>query len=158
MFEIIKSAVSKIKNNEKEVHKEEVKGLSSIVALLVEAASVDGNIGEEEKSHISLILRKQLNLEETKANVILNEAIIKSQDQIEIWSKTHDIRKEMDYEERLKIVELMWEIVLVDEVLDVFESQLMRRVAGLFFVSDYDSGSCKKRAIATLQNTSKFKN
>ena len=153
MFEIFKSAISKIKNNDKEVHKEEVKALSSIVALLVEAASVDGNIGEAEKSHISLILNKQLNIEETEANEILEEAIIKSQDQIEIWSKTHDIRKEMDYEERLKIVELMWEIVIVDQVLDVFESQLMRRVAGLLFVSDFDSGSCKKRAIEKLQNT-----
>ena len=158
MFEIFKSAISKIKNNDKEVHKEEVKALSSIVALLVEAASVDGNIGGEEKSHISLILKKQLNIEETEANEILQEAIIKSQDQIEIWSKTHDIRKEMDYEERLKIVELMWEIVLVDQVLDVFESQLMRRVSGLLFVSDVDSGNCKKRAIEKLQNPSKFKN
>ena len=158
MFEIFKSAISKIKNNEKEVHKEELKALSSIVALLVEAASVDGNIGGEEKSHISLILNKQLNIEETEANEILEEAIIKSQDQIEIWSKTHDIRKEMDYEERLKIVELMWEIVLVDQVLDVFESQLMRRVAGLLFVSDFDSGSCKKRANEKFQNPSKFKN
>ena len=157
MFEIFKSAISKIKNNDKEVHKEEVKALSSIVALLVEAASVDGNIGGEEKSHISLILKKQLNIEETEANEILQEAIIKSEDQIEIWSKTHDIRKEMDYEERLKIVELMWEIVLVDQVLDVFESQLMRRVAGLLFVSDFDSGNCKKRAIEKLQNSSKFK-
>ena len=158
MFEIIKSAVRKIKNNEKEVHKEEVKALSSIVALLVEAASVDGNIGEEEISHISLILKKQLNLEETEAKEILQEAIIKSQDQIGNWSKTHDIRKAIDYVERLNIVELMCEIVLVDEVLDVFESQLMRRVAGLLFVSDFDSGSCKKRAIAKLQNTSKLKN
>ena len=158
MFEIFKSAVSNIKNKEKGVHKEEVKALSSIVDLLVEAASVDGNIGDEEISHISLILRKQLNIEETEAKKILQEAIFKSQDQIEIWSKTHDIRKEMDYEERLNIVELMWEIVLVDAVLDVFESQLMRRVAGLLFVSDFDSGSCKKRAIAKLQNTSKLKN
>ena len=70
MFEIFKSAVSKIKNKEKGVHKEEVKALSSIVALLVEAASVDGNIGDEEKSHISLILRKQLNIEETEAKKI----------------------------------------------------------------------------------------
>ena len=51
MFEIFKSAVSKIKNKEKEVHKEEVKALSSIVALLGEAASVDGNIGDEEFSN-----------------------------------------------------------------------------------------------------------
>ena len=38
----------------------------------------------------------------------------------------------------------MWEIVLVDDVLDVFEAQLMRRVSGLLYISDVDSGNSKK--------------
>ena len=46
----------------------------------------------------------------------------------------------------------MWEIVLVDDVLDVFEAQLMRRVSGLLYISDIDSGNCKKRAIEKLKN------
>ena len=66
--------------------------------------------------------------------------------------ETNDIRKELDYEERLNILELMWEIVLVDEVLDVFEAQLMRRVSGLLYISDKDSGNCKKRAFQKLNN------
>ena len=41
---------------------------------------------------------------------------------------------------------------VVDDVLDVFEAQLMRRVSGLLFISDIDSGNCKKRAIQKLQN------
>ena len=75
-----------------------------------------------------------------------------SEEQIEIWSKTNDIRKELDYEERLNILELMWEIVLVDDVLDVFEAQLMRRVSGLLYISDIDSGTSKKRAIEKLKS------
>ena len=131
---------------------EEIKALNSIVALLVEAASIDGEIGLDEKNQIKIILTDQLKLETTKADEILEETISNSSEQIEIWSKTNDIRKELDYEERLNILELMWEIVLVDDIIDVFEAQLMRRVSGLLYISDIDSGNSKKRAIQKLKN------
>ena len=152
MFEIFKSTISKFKNSDENLKNEEIKALNSIVSLLVEAASIDGEIGLDEKKQIQIILTEQLNLETTKANEILEETISNSSEQIEIWSKTNDIRKELDYEERLNILELMWEIVLVDDIIDVFEAQLMRRVSGLLFISDIDSGNCKKRAIQKLNN------
>ena len=152
MFEIFKSTLKKVKNNEEKIETDEVKALSSIVSLLVEAASVDGQIGEDEKNKILSILVHQLNLDLTKAEQILEETISVSEDQIEIWSKTHNIRIELDYEERLNILELMWEIVLVDDVIDVFEAQLMRRVSGLLYISDVDSGNSKKRALLKIKN------
>jgi len=152
MFELFKSTVNKFKNNKENIQKEEINALNSIVALLVEAASIDGEIGSDENKQIENILIERLNLEKTKAVKILEQTILNSEEQIEIWSKTNDIRKKLDYEERLSILELMWEIVLVDDVLDVFEAQLMRRVSGLLFISDIDSGNCKKRAIQKLQN------
>ena len=152
MFEIFKSTLKKVKNNEEKIETDEVKALSSIVSLLVEAASVDGQIGEDEKNKILSILVHQLNLDLTKAEQILEETISVSEDQIEIWSKTNNIRIELDYEERLNILELMWEIVLVDDVLDVFEAQLMRRVSGLLYISDVDSGISKKRALLKIKN------
>ena len=152
MFELFKSTVNKFKNNKENIQKEEINALNSIVALLVEAASIDGEIGSDENKQIENILIERLNLEKTKAVKILEQTILSSEEQIEIWSKTNDIRKKLDYEERLNILELMWEIVLVDDVLDVFEAQLMRRVSGLLFISDIDSGNCKKRAIQKLNN------
>ena len=152
MFEIFKSTLKKVKNNEEKIETDEVKALSSIVSLLVEAASVDGQIGEDEKNKILSILVYQLNLDLTKAEQILEETISVSEDQIEIWSKTNNIRIELDYDERLNILELMWEIVLVDDVLDVFEAQLMRRVSGLLYISDVDSGISKKRALLKIKN------
>ena len=152
MFEIFKSTLNKVKNNEEKIEKEEVKALSSIVSLLVEAASIDGDIGDDEKNKILSILVHQLKLDSLKAKEILEETISVSGEQIEIWSKTNNIRSELDYEERLKILELMWEIVLVDDVLDVFEAQLMRRVSGLLYISDLDSGNSKKRALLKIKN------
>ena len=152
MFEIFKSTLNKVKNNEEKIEKEEVKALSSIVSLLVEAASIDGDIGDDEKNKILSILVHQLKLDSLKAKEILEETISVSGEQIEIWSKTNKIRSELDYEERLNILELMWEIVLVDDVLDVFEAQLMRRVSGLLYISDVDSGISKKRALLKIKN------
>ena len=152
MFELFKTTVNKFKNNEENIQNDEVKALNSIVALLVEAASIDGEIGNDEKNQIENILIERLNLDKIEAEKILEQTISESEEQIEIWSKTNDIRKELDYEERLNILELMWEIVLVDDVLDVFEAQLMRRVSGLLYISDIDSGNCKKRAIEKLKN------
>ena len=152
MFKLFKTTVNKFKNNEENIQNDEVKALYSIVALLVEAASIDGEIGNDEKNQIENILIERLNLDNIEAEKILEQAISESEEQIEIWSKTNDIRKELDYEERLNIFELMWEIVLVDDVLDVFEAQLMRRVSGLLYISDIDSGNCKKRAIEKLKN------
>ena len=152
MFELFKTTVNKFKNNEENIQNDEVKALNSIVALLVEAASIDGEIGNDEKNQIENILIERLNLDKIKAEKILEQTISEAEDQIEIWSKTNDIRKELDYEERLNIFELMWEIVLVDDVLDVFEAQLMRRVSGLLYITDIDSGNCKKRAIEKLKN------
>ena len=152
MFELFRTTVNKFKNNEENIQNDEVKALNSIVSLLVEAASIDGEIGNDEKNQIENILTERLNLDKAEAEKILEQTISESEDQIEIWSKTNDIRKELDYEERLNIFELMWEIVLVDDVLDVFEAQLMRRVSGLLYISDIDSGNCKKRAIEKLKN------
>ena len=152
MFELFKTTVNKFKNNEENIQNDEVKALNSIVALLVEAASIDGEIGNDEKNQIENILVERLNLDKIEAEKILEQTISESEEQIEIWSKTNDIRKELDYEERLNILELMWEIVLIDNVLDVFEAQLMRRVSGLLYISDIDSGTSKKRAIEKLKS------
>ena len=76
MFELFKSTVDKIKNNEENIQNDEVKALNSIVALLVEAASIDGEIGNDEKNQIENILIERLNLDKIKAEKILEQTII----------------------------------------------------------------------------------
>ena len=152
MINFFNSALEKLKNQNESTVEEEDQAIDSIAKLFVEAASIDGEISEEEYNHIQTILINQLKLNELKAKKILEQVISESQNEIEIWSKTKEIRDKMDYDERLKIVGNLWEIVLIDEIVDDYEANLMRRVSGLLYISDFDSAESKKNAIKNLQN------
>ena len=57
-------------------------------------------------------------------------------DRVELHSLLRRLREQSDYEERLGVLEMVWMVVLADGRLDHIEAQLMRRLAGLLFVSD----------------------
>ena len=67
--------------------------------------------------------------------------------------KTHvlynysSINKNFDHHKKILIIEALWEIVLSDGEIHDFESNLIRRLAGLLYISDVDSGNAKKRAL-----------
>ena len=147
MFSEIKLRLNKLLSNEKGVSGQENKIASdAILDLFVEAASVDGEISNSEKEKILYFLTQKFQFSLSEANEKLERAISQSDDQIEIWSKTKSIRTDMRYDERLEFIEMVWQIVLIDEKVDAFEAQLMRRLAGLLFIEDKDSGIAKKRA------------
>ena len=155
MINFFSSALQKLKKEDESNIKEEDQAIDSIAKLFIEAASIDGEISEDENSHIKRILTNQLKLSQQKAKEIFDQAVSESQNQIEIWSKTKEIRDNMDYDERLKIVVHLWEIVLIDKVIDDYEANLMRRVAGLLYISDFDSVEARKNALTNLENKSK---
>ena len=155
MINFFSSALQKLKKEDESNIKEEDQAIDSIAKLFIEAASIDGEISEDENSHIKRILTNQLKLSQQKAKEIFDQAVAESQNQIEIWSKTKEIRDNMDYDERLKIVVHLWEIVLIDKVIDDYEANLMRRVAGLLYISDFDSAEARKNALTNLENKSK---
>ena len=155
MINFFSSALKKLKKEDEPNIKEEDQAIDSIAKLFIEAASIDGEISEDENNHIKRILTNQLKLSQQKAKEIFDQAVSESQNQIEIWSKTKEIRDNMDYDERLKIVVHLWEIVLIDKVIDDYEANLMRRVAGLLYISDFDSAEARKNALANLENKSK---
>ena len=155
MINFFSSALQKLKKEDESNIKEEDQAIDSIAKLFIEAASIDGEISEDENNHIKRILTNQLKLSQQKAKEIFDQAVSESQNQIEIWSKTKEIRDNMDYDERLKIVVHLWEIVLIDKVIDDYEANLMRRVAGLLYISDFDSAEARKNALANLENKSK---
>ena len=128
------------------IAEDESKLARTVAALLVEAAMVDGNIDENEYAHIRHILVMQLDQSADDAEAMLNEAVASHDERIEIHSLTRHIRDDTDAADRLVILEMVWMVVLADGNLDVHESQLMRRLAGLLFVDDVESGLAAQRA------------
>ena len=64
------------------------------------------------------------------------------------WAQA--IKRAYSEEERVGVIEKMWEVVYADGVLDDYEANLLRRVAGLIYVPDRESGQARQRVIARL--------
>ena len=121
-----------------------------IAALLVHAAKIDNEYTNVEKNIIKQAL---INLNLTKLNKVdelLKIAEEKEKESNQIIEFTKEIKKN-SMEFRLKIIEMLWKIVYSDEKSDSFESNLIRRVCGLLYVSDKDSGMIKVK-IKSLKN------
>ena len=121
-----------------------------IAALLVHAAKIDDEYTDVEKKIIKQAL---INLNLAKLNEVeelLKTAEEKEKESNQIVEFTKEIKKN-SMEFRLKIIEMLWKIVYSDEKSDSFESNLIRRVCGLLYVSDKDSGMIKVK-IKNLKN------
>ena len=113
-----------------------------IAALLVHAAKMDENYTEIERKIIERALIDFTHLPKKKIEEILNLAEKKEQDSNQILEFTQEIKKNnMRY--RLQIIELLWKIIYSDGIADQYETNLIRRVCGLLYISDKDNGDIK---------------
>ena len=115
-----------------------------IAALLVHAAKIDENYTDIERKIIkkALITLYKIDMGEAESLLIKAERIEEKSNQIIEFTK--EIKKN-SMEFRLKIIEILWKIVYSDGANDSFESNLIRRVCGLLYVSDSDSGKIKMK-------------
>ena len=121
-----------------------------IAALLIHAAKMDENYTNIEKKIIQKALVDLNNINETKAEEIIKYAEKEEEESNQIVKFTGEVKKySMEY--RLKIIEVIWKIVYSDGVSDSYESNLIRRICGLLYVSDKDNGIIKNK-IKNLKN------
>ncbi len=146
MFSTVKSWLGQNKDNAVKVTNENFELAQLVTELMVEAAGADGQIADDESRLISEIVAAQFELSETEMASILDEAVNDFDDRIEIHSLMRQLRDVADYEERVGVLELVWMVVLSDDRLDKIEAQLMRRLAGLLFISDVDSSLAARTA------------
>ena len=126
----------------------------ALAGLLVEAAMADGALDADERIQIARVLAGQLQLCAAEIDSIIDGAIDSHEERIEIYGLARSIRAETEPEDRVAIMEMAWMVVLADGELHDYESQLMRRLAGLLYVDDIESGRAAKRARARLSQGS----
>ena len=121
-----------------------------ITALLIHAAKIDDNYTNVEKELITKALIKLNLITQNEAEELLIEAEKKEQESNQIIEFTREIKKN-SLEFRLKIIEILWKIVYSDGTSDSYESNLIRRLCGLLYVSDKDSGMIKSKIKNTIR-------
>jgi uncharacterized tellurite resistance protein B-like protein len=119
-------------------------------ALLARAAQLDGRLEQVEDDAMLRMMVERFAIDTTEARAILDEAVDDLEESNDIYRYTKVLRGSFDEAERIMLVEMLWEVAYADGVLHEFEAQLMRRLAGLMFVDDRDSGLARKRALDKL--------
>lgn len=122
---------------------------AAVAALLVEAACADENFDERERAIIDKSLAAKFGLGAEEARALREEGERIQANAIDIQRFTR-IVKTMDHKEKIALIEKLWEIVLSDGERDPHEDTLIRRICGLIYVSDPESGAARSRAEARL--------
>ena len=115
-----------------------------IIALLVHAAKIDENYTENEKTIIKKVIMDLNKISSNQAGKLLKLAEKKEEESNQIIEFTKEIKK-YSMEFKLKIVEIIWKIVYSDGTSDDYESNLIRRICGLLYISDKDNGIIKAK-------------
>lgn len=115
-------------------------------ALLVRAAQIDGTLDAREEALLSHITKTHFGLSEAEADALIALAHTEAEEANDLFRWTHKINAHFSYDHKLQLIELLWRVVLADGRLDDYEANLLRRVAGLIYVSDRDAGTARKRA------------
>ena len=116
-------------------------------ALMVEVAVQDGEFDDAERNIIEKSLTEKLNLSSEDAAELLSQAEDKQSQSNQILSFTKEIKNHFEEEGREHIMEMLWEVVFADGEEDNYESNLMRRIAGLLYISDKKSGELRKKVM-----------
>ena len=123
----------------------------AVVALLIRAASTaDERFDDTERAAITRMVGTYFELEPAEVAGLVDIAAKDEADTLDLHRWVQAIKKHYDEEARITLIEKMWEVVYADGVLDDYEANLLRRVAGLIYVPDRESGEARLRVLRRL--------
>ncbi len=148
MIELLKSLLSGESNSPQDdlTDQEHI----ATAALLIEAALSDDDFKDVERQAIIDVLKRHYKLEDADAITLVAEAEKAQAEAGQLFYFTRTVKDSFPIETRVQMIEMLWEIAYADGELSKFEANLVRRVAGLIYVSDRDRGDARKRVMARL--------
>jgi len=117
-------------------------------ALMVEAATMDSEFDADERGRISQLVQERFALSAQDAAELIAEAEKAAAESVAFQGFTNAVKNGFDHDERVQLIEMLWEVVYADGTLHDYEASLLRRVTGLLYVSDRESGDARKRVLA----------
>ena len=119
----------------------------AISCLMIQTAVQDGEFDEVEKTKILALLKDYFKLGKEEINKLFIIAMKVNDDSNDIHQFTRLLNQNLSEEEKLKIIEMMWQIIIADNHIDDYENSLIRKISGLLYVNDQDVGNIKRQLI-----------
>ena len=117
--------------------------LCKIAALLIHAAKIDENYEETEKDIIKKTLI-ELGAEKSSIDDIISKATTIEENSNQILDFTREIKNSPE-SDKIKIIESLWKIIYSNNNADMYEANLMRRLAGLLYINPKIMGDLKEK-------------
>ena len=130
LFNQSKVVVSK---NENQATKHDVR--IATCALFVEMARIDEKFTQTEVDTILSILKKKYGLSQEHADALLAEADKELDDSVDLWQFARLINENYSVDEKIEIIETLWQMVFVDGKMDQYEHYLMNKLKNLLRLS-----------------------
>ena len=146
-------SLKKIFANNDLSQEEENKEIDILSGLLIEAANTDGNITQDELSQISKSLINVFKEDSKKVEESLLKALNNKDNSRSLYFYTSKLNRSFSDEKKIILIEVLWEVILSDNQIHDFETNLIRRLAGLLYISDVQCGNAKIRATQKVKKT-----
>tara|TARA_B110000285_G_scaffold85036_1_gene97530 strand:- start:41 stop:469 length:429 start_codon:yes stop_codon:yes gene_type:complete len=134
--------ISFFKNKEKNEMNDNY-SYSKIAALLIHTAKIDESYEDKEKDIIKKTLI-ELGAESSNIDKLISEAVIIEKNSNQILDFTREVKNAPD-SDKIKIIESLWKIIYSDDNADMYETNLMRRLAGLLYLDPKLMGNIKEK-------------
>ena len=138
-------------NDDEVNHQIKNKEIDILSGLMIEAANTDGRITQEELNKISFSLITVFKEDPKIVEESLTKAFDNKDNSKSLYFYTSKLNKTFSDEKKIILIEVLWEVILSDDEVHDFETNLIRRLAGLLYISDVECGNAKIRASQKVQ-------
>ena len=123
----------------------------ALAVLLIEVARSDDGVEDRGQGVIQRALALRFGLERSEVIRLIKAAEERSAEATDLFHFTRVVVENFTEEERIGVIETLWEVVYSNGVLTGDEDALIRRVAGLIYVSDRDRGEARRRVMQRFE-------
>ena len=142
MFQSLKNIFASNENGQEDQNTD----IDILAGLMIEAANTDGNVTQDEVNKISISLINIFKEDSKLVEDSLTKALNNKDNSLSLYYYTSKLNKSFSDEKKILLIEVLWEIILSDNEIHDYESNLIRRLAGLLYISDVECGNAKKKA------------
>src|SRR5437660_7654777 len=125
----------------------------ALAALLIEVARSDDRVEVRERGIIERALAQRFGLDGSEVRHLMKAAEEGAIKAVDLHRFTQTVVRRFSEEERIGVIEMLWEVAYSDGLLTGDEDALIRRVAGLIYVSDWERGESKRRITQRSENS-----
>jgi uncharacterized tellurite resistance protein B-like protein len=149
MFEALKNFVADLTSGDKQPSSFDQNDYRvASAALLIHAATVDGNFGAAERENLRTLVKTRFDLDDGTAEQLIAQAAEAEHDAVDLYRFTSVLMRKLDEDGRLRVVEMMWQMTYADGHVGEFEENLIWRVADLLGISSRQRIALRERVAA----------